>query len=78
MGEGSCFLDESVLERGGGELEDGIPLAGPEPGDRLGSYRVVRSIDTYETGERPGVPADLESPVAEEIDKRVRSLGYVD
>jgi predicted AlkP superfamily phosphohydrolase/phosphomutase len=47
-------------------------------GPKGGKDREIRTIATYEAGERPGPPGDLESPVAEEIEKRVRSLGYVD
>jgi arylsulfatase A-like enzyme len=44
---------------------------------RGGRDREVKAIPTYETGEPPRVPAVLDTAVAEEIDRRVRSLGYV-
>jgi hypothetical protein len=46
-------------------------------GPRGGRNREVETIPTYETGEGPRVPAVVDTAVAEEIGRRVRSLGYV-
>jgi hypothetical protein len=47
-------------------------------GEKGGRNRPVRTVATYETGEGPRVPPDVASPVDDEIEKRIRALGYVE
>jgi hypothetical protein len=60
-----------------GEDLDGEPalsLLGP----RGGRDREIRTVPTWETGEAPELPEGLESPVADQIEERIRALGYVE
>jgi hypothetical protein len=43
-----------------------------------GRGREPERIATYETGERPELPTDVESPVDDQIRERVEALGYVE
>jgi hypothetical protein len=43
-----------------------------------GARRAVRTVSTYETGQRPDIPRTEGSPVDEQIRERVEALGYVE
>ncbi len=60
-----------------GEDMDGEPALGLL-GPAGGRDREVRWVPTWETGERPGLPEGLESPVADQIEERIRALGYIE